>query len=345
MAARRSSIVIRLGLFLALVLGVLLGFPLRASAASVLVLGFVEEGRPNARVRQSVIQFLQRMGEEVVGASLSSADQLCTQSDCLARLGERHQAQRIVGGELIPNDNSYRILVWLFDRASEMPNSAETTCTDCNAELLADTVARTAGNVLEVGAVPQQQVQRPQTPSQPVQQQTTACRTPYRSFGRGLAIGSLAALTLAGLATGLVLAGYNGQPYLPDSMSGAGSPTYHFGPHTGLALGLTAAPALGLAAAALPWQSILHGHPGGAGVCPTATGRRSFGRGIAIGALGSFAISGLASAFALTAVNGSVYAANADGSAITYDLKPHYTAASVAAAAMIAGLGLAIFIP
>ena len=91
MAARRSSIVIRLGLFLALVLGVLLGFPLRASAASVLVLGFVEEGRPNARVRQSVIQFLQRMGEEVVGASLSSADQLCTQSDCLARLGERHQ--------------------------------------------------------------------------------------------------------------------------------------------------------------------------------------------------------------------------------------------------------------
>ena len=45
------------------------------------------------------------------------------------------------------------------------------------------------------------------------------------------------------------------------------------------------------------------------------------------------------------AVNGSIYAANPDGSAITYDLKPHYTAASVTAAAMIAGLGLAIFIP
>lgn len=347
MAARRSSIVIRLGLSLALALVMFVGFPLRASAGPVLVLGFVEEGRPNARIRQSVIQFLQRMGEEVVGTSLSSSDQLCTQSDCLTRLGERHQAQRILGGELIPNDNSYRVLVWLFDRVTEMPNSAETTCTDCNAELLADTVARTAGNVLEVGAAPQQEVQRPRVASQPVQQPTTACRTPYRSFGRGVAIGSLAALTLAGLTTGLVLAGYNGQPYLPEAARSDGaSPTYRFGPHTGLALGLTAAPALGLAAAALPWHSLLPGHHrSSVGVCPDATGRRSFGRGIAVGALGSFAISGLVSAFALTAVNGSVYATHPDGSDITYDLKPHYTTASVVGAAMIAGLGLALFIP
>lgn len=348
---RRSSNVLPVGhlvwLGLTLVLVLLLGAARPAAAGPVLVLGFVEEGKPNARVRQSVIQFLQRMGEEVVGPSLPTADQLCTQSDCLGRLGERHGAQRILGGELIPNDNSYRIQVWLFDRTSEMPSSAETVCTDCNAELLADTVSRTAGNVLEAGAVQQQQqqqVQRPAAPSPPVQSQTAACRTPYRTFGRGIALGSMAALTLAGLTTGLVLAGYNGQPYQPGNSD---SPHYSFANHTALALGLTAAPALGLTAAALPWHSLLHspGHRSGLGVCPTDRGRWSFGRGMAIGALGSLGVAGLASAFALTAVSGSVYAMNQDGSALTYDLKPHYTAASVAAGAMIAGLALAIFIP
>lgn len=343
---RRSSNVLPVGLFWGLTLVLLLGFARAAAAGPVLVLGFIEEGKPNARVRQSVIQFLQRMGEEVVGPSLPSADQLCTQSDCLARLGERHQAQRLLGGELIPNDNSYRIQVWLFDRTTEMPNSAETSCTDCSAELLADTVARTAGNVLEAGAAQQQQQQapRPAAPSPPVQSQTAACRTPYRTFGRGLALGSMAALTLAGLTTGLVLAGYNGQPYQPGNSD---SPHYSFANHTALALGLTAAPALGLTAAALPWHTLLHspGHRSGLGVCPTDRGRWSFGRGMAIGALGSLGVAGLASAFALTAVNGSVYAMSSDGSALTYDLKPHYTAASVAAGAMIAGLALAIFIP
>jgi len=322
---------------------------MRASAGSVLVLGFVEGGKPNSRIRQSVIQFLQRMGEEVSGASLSTSDQLCTQTDCLVRLGERNQAQRLIGGEIIPNDSSYRVLVWLFDRASEQPNSAEATCTDCNAEMLADLVARTAGQVLEVGLIaPSRQAPREASPPQTLAPMATPCAPAYRSFERGLAIGSLAAITAAGLVTGIALAGQSGQVYrTADGMTS--DITYDFAPHSRLTLGLTALPALGLLAAVLPWHSILGKTAAGgcssSAAAPQARGRRTFGRGLAIGALGSLSLAGLISAFTLTGLHGSVYGVNPDGTAITYNLKPHYQVAYGTSAGLLVGLGLAIFLP
>lgn len=339
-AYRLSWLVFGLGLFFAL--------PGKALAAPVLVLGFLEEGKPNQRIRQGVVQFLARMGEEVVAAPLSAADQQCTQTDCLVRLGERHQAQRLVGGEIIPNDSSYRILVWLFDRVSELPNTTEASCVDCTAEMLLETVARTTGRVLEVSAAPPPapSQEKPSAPVSAAQQAPAGC-SGYKTFARGLAVGSLAAITVAGLVTGFALAGQNGQIY--QAGDGVNDPTiaYNFTPHYRLALGLSGLSAAGLVAAALPWQQVL-GRP--APECPRQgpAGRASrygFGRGLAIGALGSLTLAGLVTAFTLTGLSGSPYGYNADGSAITYNLKPHYQAAYAVSAGMAAGLGLAIFLP
>lgn len=342
-----STRLVRLALGAGLLFVLLGGRPSHAVAGSVLVLGFVEDGKPNAAMRHSVMQFLARMGEEVVASPLSNADQLCTQTDCLVRLGERHRAQRLVGGELIRNDTSYRIMVWLFDRVSELPNSAEATCTDCNAEMLADMLGRTVGRALEVGVPP--------PPPAPVQQRSapapeaalattkTACGS-RRGFGRGVALGALSAATAAGLATGIGLASQNGQLY-QAGQNGQPDRFYDFRAHTGIAFGLTAVSAVGLTMTAIPWNRLLYGRRRDAAeVCNTSS-RWTFSRGVAVGALGELALMGLVSALALTAMNGATYAENPDGTPITYSFKPHYTTASVLSAGMLVGLGVALFWP
>lgn len=332
-----------------LLLVLLCGWTPRAVAGSVLVLGFVEDGKPNAAMRHSVMQFLARMGEEVVASPLSTADQLCTQTDCLVRLGERHRAQRLVGGELIRNDTSYRIMVWLFDRISELPNSAEATCTDCNAEMLADMLGRTVGRALEIGTPPP-------SPPPPVQQRSpsapeTALAPPHpaacgsrRSFGRGVAIGALSATTAAGLVTGIALASQSGQLYQAGE-NGMPDRVYDFRAHAGISFGMTAVSAVGLTLAAMPWNRLLYGRRRDATeVCATSP-RWTFTRGVAVGSLGALALMGLVSSLAMTGMNGATYAENADGTPITYSLKTQYTTASVLSAGMLVGLGVALFWP
>jgi hypothetical protein len=349
MVARLPSAILlpsqALPVFLATTLFLLLGFSRPASAGTVLVLGFVEEGKPNARVRQSVIQFLQRMGEEVVGVSLPASEQLCTQTDCMVRLGEHYQAQRLIGGDLIPNDTSYRIMVWLFDRVSELPNSAESVCTDCNPELLADTVARMAGQALELPASPVSASPPAKASSLPTSPPPVRCVAADRTFGRGVGIGSLTALTTAGLVTGLVLAGEDGRVFHASDGMNEPALAYHLTSPYQLAFSLTAVSAAGLIAAALPWRRIM-GEGGDAGTeCRSLPRNRwSFGRGVAIGALGTFTLLGLVSAFTLTGMNGSVAGSDLNGMPIPYDFRAQYTAASVVSAGMIVGLGLAIFL-
>ena len=322
----------------------------RAQAASVLVLGFVEEGKPNVVMRQSVIQFLSRMGEEVVGTSLPPADQLCTQTDCLVRLGEKHRAQRLVGGELIRNDASYRVQVWLFDRVSEMPNSAEAVCTDCNPQMLADLLSRTVGRALEVGANPPPPP--PSSSAQPHSQlappevaavvKSGGCTSSLRRFGRGLAIGGLSATTAAGLVTGIALASQSGKVYAPGDGTNS-DVTYDFRASSGLTFGLTALSAVGLAAAVIPWHRLIYGRERPE-VCSTSP-RYTFRRGLAVGSLGALTLMGLSSALALTGMNGGFYANNSDGTPVSYSLKPQYTTASVLSAGLLIGLGVAIFFP
>ncbi len=334
-------------------LSLLCWFPVRALAEPVLVVGFQEEGRPSPRARHMVMQFLQRMGEEVITVSLSSQEQVCNQTDCLLRLADRYQAKRLVGGDITPNDKNYLIQVWIFDRASQQPSMTEARCSECNSEQLYDTAARTAGQLLEggaaaAGASASPPAPAPATTSQP-QTQTVApsCRGPAYSFGRGLAIGALAALTGASLATGFTFLAWNGRSYATRS-DGMGDITLDYTQAYRWAIGMSAIPAAATIAAALPWHEILpppRTAPSLPRCAEPASRRFTFRRGLAAGSLGALAVAGLASSIALTAMNGSAYAYNNDGSAVTYNLRAHYSAGYALTAVMAAGLGLSLAIP
>lgn len=335
-------------------LGLLCLIPTRALAEPVLVVGFQEEGRPSPRARHAVMQFLQRMGEEVVTVSLSSQEQVCNQTDCLLRLADRYQAKRLIGGDITPNDKNYLIQVWIYDRASQQPSMTEARCSECNTEQLYDTAARTAGQLLEAGSGAVSMPMTPPPAPSPTSTRSTegqggqpSCRGPAYSFGRGLAIGALAALTGASLATGFTFLAFNGRSYGTRS-DGMGDITLDFTQAYRWAIGMSALPAIGTLAAALPWHDIM------APARPTqslprcqepASRRWTFRRGIAAGSLGALAVAGLASSIALTAMNGSAYAYNNDGSAVTYNLRPHYTAGYALSAVMAAGLGISLAIP
>lgn len=323
-----------------------------ARANPVLVVGFQEEGRPSSKARHAVMQFLQRMGEDVVTVSLSSQEQVCNQTDCLLRLSDRYQAKRLVGGEITPNDKNYRILVWIFDRVTQQPNMTEARCSECSSDQLYDTAARTAGQLLEAGQAPA--AIEPAMPAAPAASSGTAatgagaaCRASEYTFSRGIAIGAMAALTGASLATGFAFLAQNGQPYAQRTDM-QGDITLDFTPHYRWSLGLSAIPAAATLAAALPWQDILTApHPGrSVPRCTEPSSHRwSFRRGLSIGTLGALTVAGLTSSIALSAVHGSVYAYTSDTTAITYNLRSHYSAGYALTAALAVGLGLSIAIP
>lgn len=331
----------------------LLGAVASARANPVLVVGFQEDGRPSLKARHAVMQFLQRMGEEVVTVTLAPQEQVCNQTDCLLRLSDRYQAQRLVGGEITANDKNYRILVWIFDRVSQQPSMTEARCSDCSSDQLYDTAARTAGQLLEAGQAPAtaEPTSLP-SPSAAASGQGVAsggergCQPQY-SFGRGIAIGAFAALTGATLTTGFTFLGLNGRSYATRT-DGGGDITLDFTQHYRWSLGLSAIPAAATLAAALPWRDILAAPQPGRSVqrCQEAPNRRwSFRRGLAVGSLGALTVTGLASSIALSAVNGSVYAYNNDGSPVTYNLRAHYSAGYALSAVMAVGLGLSLAIP
>ncbi|MBL9003524.1 MAG: hypothetical protein JNJ46_04705 [Myxococcales bacterium] len=325
-----------------------------AVANPVLVVGFQEEGRPSVKARHAVMQFLQRMGEDVVTVSLAPPEQACNQTDCLLRLADRYQAARLVGGEITPNDTNYRILVWIFDRVTQQPSTTEARCSECTSDQLYDTAARTAGQLLEAGqtaavaAAPGPSSVPVASPSPAAAQGSdSGCRRAEYGFSRGIAIGALAALTGATLTTGFAFLGLNGRSYAQRT-DGGNDITLDFMQHYRWSLGLSAIPAAATLAAALPWRDILSASRPGSSKprCQDAPkGRWSFRRGIAIGSLGALTVAGLASSIALTAVSGSVYAYNNDGSPVTYSLRAHYSAGYALTAVMAAGLGLSIAIP
>jgi hypothetical protein len=323
-----------------------------AAANPVLVVGFQEEGRPSGKARHAVMQFLQRMGEEVVTVTLAPQEQVCNQTDCLLRLADRYGAKRLVGGEITPNDSNYRILVWIFDRVSQQPSMTEARCSDCSSDQLYDTAARTAGQLLEAGQSPP--VPAPALASSPppasaspaVADGERGCRSEY-TFSRGIAIGALSALTAATLSTGFAFLGLNGRSYAART-DGGPDITLDFTQHYRFSLGLSAIPAVAAVAAALPWRDILSTSRPGVSKprCADAPqGRFGFRRGLMVGSLGALTVAGLATSIGLSAVNGSAYAYNDDASAVTYSLRAHYSAGYALSAVMAVGLGLSLAIP
>jgi hypothetical protein len=130
----------------------------RAAASShnpvVVVLGVQQDGRPVARARSAVTQHLLHMGESVLAPALSAEDLLCTSSDCLQRLARSFRADRLVGGEILPNDRNYIIRLWMFDVVQQQPSSTEERCIECTPEQVYELSARGAGKLLDAAPAP-----------------------------------------------------------------------------------------------------------------------------------------------------------------------------------------------
>lgn len=349
-------------------LGLLPGAPRSAradDAPSLLVLGMQQEGRSSSRARASVIQHLQRMGEPAIGPPLGSADLACTQSDCLGRLARTHGADRILGAEVIPNDRTYTLQVWLYDVREGQPHAVTDHCVECGADELISMLSRLSGSLVESSAAPAAPTPpaatapEPAAPSAPAASQALVapapaeraapgsgpgpapaarCTPPYRSFGRGFAIGLHGALAAGALATGIGLHAQSGTAYE------AGVSSFNFQNQYRLAYGLTGAFALGLGAALMPWQRLLGGSEASAPVCPAPRTRYTFGRGIAAGAFAGLLAGGLVSSFMLTALDGRPYG-EYQGQPASFHFQPHYTAGYIASAGMALGLGLSLLIP
>lgn len=342
-----------------------------AKDASVLVLAIQQEGVPSGPARESIVAHLRRMGESVQSPALPAADLLCVQSECLERIGKRHAAQRLLGGEITPNGNNYLVALWLYDREDQSTVPIEDRCIDCSLQDLSDLLARTSGRLLESRAAmasaptPAREPgvtnwrslvkSQPSAAPPPATELTMsaswvstrgACQPPYTNFKRGVAIGALGGILLSGVVTAATLTAFDGRVYQPATVEPP-SPElrYHLTPHYGLAYGFSALSALGLSAALLPWQRVLRKAKDPVLPVCTASPRWGWNRGLAVGALSGLSLTGLVSAIALTALNGHVYGMTADGGTLVYSTSRHYTAAWAVSSALVAGLSISLVIP
>lgn len=362
------------GARLAVLVGVVAASALWAgpARAAVLVLGVHEDGQPRARARAVVAQHLSRMGEAAREPSLSNEELACTESACLARLARAHKAERIVGGELLPNDRTYLVRMWLYDTVAQQPASTEDRCIECSPDQAYELAARLAGRLLDAAAAAPEPSQAPPrtepqhvplaTPpvatapvaAQPVSATvpTVRCAKRVYTFGRGVAVGALGALTAAGLATAIGLHAADGSVYLPAGDYGEGfnlpvDVEHRFGSNYRLAYGLTAVTALGLTAALMPWHKILPpGHrDGGARLsqCPTSRSKWTFNRGLIVGSLSSLLVGGLVTAAATHALDGGTY--QLGDVSVPYRFQSVYTAGYVLSGGLALGLGVSLLWP
>ncbi len=356
-----------------------------ASASPLLlVLGLKREGQPSTKARQVVVQHLLRMGEPALSPSLGSAELLCTEQPCLQRLGRAFSARRILGGEIFPNDRSFLVRLWIYDLDSEQPTLVEERCTECSEDLLQESVSRAAGRLVDalvMQAAPQQSapsairpatatIGQPASPSgekapattpatgshaQPAQpespptldlepEQKPRCMARIYTFKRGLLAGALSALGLAGLGSAIALTATDGDVYLPAD--GAAYPTdmlNNFGRTARSLYGLSAVALLGGAASFVPWERYAHGS---LPPCPESPqGRWTFRRGLAVGALGSLALSGLVVSSAMAGLDGQTWGFNQIGTPVPYQMHTATQAGFGTTAVLGVGLAVSLLIP
>lgn len=290
-----------------LAVGWLSGLPVAVASPHnpiVVVLGVHEDGRPVARARSTVTQHLLHMGESVLAPALSNEDLLCASPDCLQRLARAFRADRLVGGEILPNDRNYIVRLWMLDVAQQQPSSAEEHCVECTAEQVYELAATSAGKLLDAAAVPLAPAPPPPSSSDaPV----ASVPTPAPSAP----------------------APAPPPPVRPVASAVPPAPSPGPGSHE------LAAPIL----QPVP-DPVMSARP--AARCTPRT--YTFGRGLAVGALGGLTAVGLATAVGLTATDGSVYVSKADGfpADITWNFQAQYRAAYALTALTAAGLGAAL---
>ena len=339
----------------------------------ILVLGLQREGQPSSKARQVVVQHLLRMGEPALSPGLQSAELLCTEQPCLKRLGRAFSARRILGGEIFPNDRSFLVRLWIYDLDSEQPTLIEERCTECSEDLLQESVSRAAGRLVDALALTTQPQTQPAPSTQPTPstqpasstqpapstqsqkepasapldlelEQRPRCMARIYTFKRGVLAGALSALGLAGLGSAIALTATDGDVYLPAD--GAAYPTdmlNNFGRTARTLYGLSALALVGGAASFAPWERWTQGN---LPPCPESPeGRWTFRRGLAVGAFGSLALSGLVVSSAMAGLDGQTWGFNQIGTPVPYQMHTATQAGFGTTAVLGVGLAVSLLIP
>lgn len=273
-----------------------------ADSEGVLLLGLQRDGRFDAEVRDAIRTRLEQMAvtSAVHGPRLGTEDLKCTAPACLERLGRTHDARWLLGGQIVGSEGTYVINLWLFDRDTQALRQSKAGCNDCEAAALRDRVAYAAGELFSPERIDPTPPLVPPVATEPplAKPKLPLCPIRYHSFARGLAVGSTAALLVAGLTTGLALTIQNGQNYASD-----GSSKYHLGPSMGLAYGLSVVPAGALAGAVL-WNRSEVGGQNTTQCAERPPTRWTYSRGTWVGATGALVLGGLISTVTLGAMSG-----------------------------------------
>lgn len=277
--------------------------PAQAEPEGVLLLGLQYNSKFDSEVRDAIRTRLEQMAvtSAVHGPRLGAEELGCTTPDCLERLGKAYDARWLLGGQIVGADGTYVVNLWLFDRNTQGLRQSKSGCNDCDPEALKDRIAYTAGELFSperVDSVPIPPVP-PQPDPPPVK--LPLCPIGYYSFGRGLAVGSSAAILTASLTTALALTIQNGRSYTADDTR-----TYHLGNAMGLTYGLSTLPA-GVLAGSLLWSRSAAAAQSTAQCTPRPPTRWSYHRGQWVGATGALLLGSLVSTITLAALSGNLH--------------------------------------
>ena len=366
----RPALIFRRCLLCLLALSLFLSAVPAEASPLILVLGLKREGQSSTKARSVVVQHLLRMGEPALSPNLQSAELLCTEQPCLQRLGKAFSARRILGGEIFPNDRSYLVRLWLYDLDAEQPLLVEERCTECSDDLLLESVSRAAGRLVDALAQSAAPVTPPTTSIPPATTMTSPpveapavpspspaptaldlepetrlrCIPRIYTFKRGVFAGALSALGLVSLGSAIALSAKDGDVYLPAD--GDAYPTdllNNFGRTSRTLFGISALALVGGAASFAPWERWT---TSGLPACPEKPeGRWTFRRGLAVGAFGSLAVSGLIVSSAMAGLDGKTWGFNQIGSPVPYQMHTALQAGFGATVGMGVGLALSLLIP
>lgn len=210
----------------------------------ILLLGINQGERPQLSLHQAVLERLRHMGEAAVPLQPGSAaaDWLCRRTRCLTTLAQRHHVQRLMGGDILPNDRTYLIKLWGYDVRSGDLRTEQGSCENCDEAALADAVAAVAGRLLDrPGAVAPMETLAPPLKSAPapvagveMAPATTAAaqeiNRPWNQRHRQAWAGALGGLAVLTLATAINLNVHDGQIYGPctDAVNNPRTCAYDF---------------------------------------------------------------------------------------------------------------------
>jgi hypothetical protein len=343
--------------------------PPEMEGAGVLVLGVsvqrdAERGDvdfdPRARTAiQTHISTLFRTAR-VLTTALKRDDLGCRSLSCWTSLSASHQADYILTADISDLPARYSAEVALADRQGNLIKVDKKDCSQCTDEQKGKTLLA-AIDALFTAEVPDAPL--PSILPPPVPPPARLCPQPW-NFERGIATGASAAFLFTGLFTAVSLSALDGKVYADDAQRRL---TYELGPHQGLFFGLSGLSALSLG------LSLGVGHPAQDGLircpekgaCPAAEGarsgkasapaserallegricrepphtRRTFFRGVALGALGGMFVSSLLATATFGALHGGS-SSSASGATTTYSM-----VGPTAASGTLAGLSAVGFL-